>query len=234
MPQAIQIVRKAAVRSERVADTVTLTHAERAAVPAFVTSEAGVQIAVALERPGALNDGDALKLADGGLIQVRAAAEKLLEIRAENPVRLLKTAWQLGGHHVPAEILGDALYVEDDAAVAELVRGQGCSLTPVSRPFQPEQSAHVHGPDCGHDHHHHGHDHHDHGHSHAHAHSEAHAHSHHDHAHEHHHGKAGGHADAHAHAHSDAHTDGCGCGHHHDHGHAHGAAHGHKGHTHDH
>lgn len=215
MPQAIQIVRKAAVRSERVTDTVTLAHAERATIPASVKSDAGAEIVVALERPGALNDGDALKLSDGGLVQVRAAAEKLLEIRAENPARLLRTAWHLGGHHVAAEIAGDALYVADAAAVAELVRGQGCSLTPVSRPFQPEQDAHVHGPDCGHDHH-------GHGHSHAHAHAEAHAHNHHDHAHEQHH----------AHAHS--HDEGCGCGHHHDHDHAHGEAHGQKGHTHDH
>ena len=214
MPQATQIVRKAAVRSERVTDTVILTHAERATVPASLTSDAGAEIAVALERPGSLNDGDALKLADGGLVLVKAAAQKLLEIKAENPARLMRTTWHLGSHHVATEIAGDALYIEDNAVVAELVRGQGCSLTPVSRPFQPEQGAHVHGPDCGHDHHAH-----DHEHSHAHAHAEAHAHSHHDHAQEHHHARA--------------HGEGCGCGHHHDHGHGHGAAHGHKGHTHD-
>ena len=225
MPQATQIVRKAAVRSERVTDTVTLSHAERAAVPASLKGDAGTEISVVLERPGSLNDGDALKLTDGGLVLVKAAAEKLLEIKAENPARLMRTAWHLGGHHVPAEIAADALYIEDNAAIVELVRGQGCSLTPVSRPFQPEQDAHVHGPDCGHDHHrqeHHRQEHHrhEHGHSHAQAHAEAHAHSQHDHAQEHHH------------AHS--HGEGCGCGHHHDHGDSQGAAHGHKGHTHDH
>ena len=36
-----------------------------------------------------------------------------------------------------------------------MVRGQGGTATPVTRPFQPERGAYEH--DCGHDHGHHGH-----------------------------------------------------------------------------
>ena len=40
----------------------------------------------------------------GLLQQVKAAPQKLLEIRAENPLRLMKVAWHIGNRHTPAEI----------------------------------------------------------------------------------------------------------------------------------
>ena len=217
MLRATSVLRKAAVKAERVVDTLPLGHRDRAINGVSVRATGGLEFAIALDKATVLNDGDALKLEDGTLVQIKAAPESLLEIRAENPLRLARLAWHLGGHHVPAEMTADALYVPNDAALGELVRGQGCSMMVVERPFQPEAEVHhhAHGDDCGcgHDHHHHGHEHHDHDHA-------------HDHKHEHHH----------------AHGEGCGCGHdhdhhghgQHDHGHGHGAAHGHKGHSHDH
>ncbi|WP_089178048.1 urease accessory protein UreE [Bosea sp. AS-1] len=224
MLRATSVLRKAAVRPERVADTLGLAHRDRNRGGVTATTAGGLEIEIALDKPAVLNDGDALKLEDGRLVQVKAVPESLLEVRAENPLRLTRLAWHLGGHHVPAEMTAEALYVPNDPALAELVRGQGCAMAPVERPFQPEPEVHhhAHGDDCGcghdHHHHHHDHDHHDHGHE--------HHHGHHDHAHEHHH----------------AHGESCGCGHdhdhhghgHHDHGHGHGAVHGHKGHSHDH
>jgi urease accessory protein len=182
MLTATTIVRRAAVRADRIADTVSLDHAARTAPPASLAGEGGLGFAVALTKAAALEDGDALRLEDGRLVAVRAAAEDLLEIRAENPARLLRLAWQLGGSHVPAEIAGDVLYVPATPATAELARGQGCSVSPVSRAFRPEHAAHDHST-CGHDHGHEHHAHAHHGHEH-HAH-EHHAHEHHGHAHEH-------------------------------------------------
>ncbi|MGO4402920.1 urease accessory protein UreE [Bosea sp. RAF48] len=223
MLRATSVLRKAAVRAERVVDTLSLGYQDRNSNGVAMTAVGGLEFAIDLDKPATLNDGDALKLEDGRLVQVKAAPESLLEVRAENPLRLVRLAWHLGGHHVPAEMTADALYVPSHPALAELVRGQGCSMAEVERPFQPEQEVHhhAHGDDCacGHDHDHHNHDHgHDHGHGH-HQHDQ-HAHNH-EHGHEHHH---------------HAHGEGCGCGHDHDHdhGHGHGAAHGHKGHSHDH
>lgn len=200
MPRATTIVRRAAVRPDRVVDTVSLDHAGRAAASGSIVAEGGLGFEVALAKAAALEDGDALRLEDGRLVAVRAAAEALLEVRAGNPARLTRLAWQLGGNHVPAEIAADVLYVPASPANAELVRGQGCTASPVSRPFRPEHAAHDHST-CGHDH---GHDHHDHGHDHEHAHEHAH-----------------GHTDGHTHAHADDHA------HAHDHGHAHDQGHGH-------
>ncbi|MGV7032379.1 urease accessory protein UreE [Methylobacterium symbioticum] len=183
MQRATTLVRKPAVRADAVVDTVVLDHAARAAGSGHLHAEGGLAFDLALAKAAVIEDGDALRLEDGRLVAVRAAAEALLEVRAENPARLMRLAWQLGGNHVEAEIGADALYVPDTPANAELVRGQGCAASPVSRAFRPERAAHDHST-CGHDH---SHDHaHSHDHGHAHSHSSAHGHDHaHDHGHKH-------------------------------------------------
>ena len=192
MLRATAIVRKAAVKAERVVDTVTLDHEGRQRRRFALRGEGGLEFLLDLEQAAVLNDGDALKLEDGRLVAVKAAPQPLLEIRAENPLRLTRIAWHIGNRHTAAEITADALYIEDDHVLAEMVRGQGGTATRVTRPFQPERGAYVH--DCGHDHgahdhgaHGHAHDHHGHdhgghddhgGHGHGHHHPHGHKHGH--------------------------------------------------------
>lgn len=220
MQRATSIVRKAAVKADKVIDQVSLDHEGRHRRRITLTGEKGTSFLLDLEKTATLNDGDAVKLEDGSLILVKAAPQTLIEIKADNPMRLLKTAWHIGNRHTPAEISADAIYIEEDHVLAEMIRGLGCAMATVSRPFQPERGAyhdHAHG-DHGHDHHSHDHHGHDHGHA-------------HDHGHDH----------SHDHAHHHAHGPGCGCGHdhshdhaHHDHNHAHSHDHHGHGHTHDH
>jgi urease accessory protein len=186
MLRATTIVRKPAVKEDRIVDTAWLDHHERGGRGIAVKGHRGLEFALDLDRAAVLNDGDAVKLEDGRLVQVRAAPQRLLEIRAENPVRLLRFAWQLGQRHAAAELKADAIYVEHDPTLAELARGQGCRVTDVTRPFQPEQAEEhtCEHHDHGHGGHHH---HHDHEHHHAHDHT---GHKHgaacgHDHKHEH-------------------------------------------------
>ena len=194
MPRVATIVRKPAVKADRVVDTVILDHEARNRRQAALKGQGGTEILLDLDMDTTINDGDALRLEDGSLVQVKAAAEPLLEVRAENPLRLMRLAWHLGSQHGLVEITNDAVYIENTPALAELARGQGCTATPVERPFKPERSAHH----CDHDHGHHHHDP-------AHEHGHAHAHDSHHHDHDHHHD----------------HGHGCGCGHHHGHKHDH-------------
>ncbi len=190
MSTATTLVRKAAVKPEQIVDTVRLDHAARKAQHGHFTAEGGLVFDLALPRAAVLEDGDALRLEDGRLVAVRAAEEALLEVRAENPARLIRLAWQLGGNHVPAEVGADVLYVPPSAA--ELVRGSGCTGQPVTRAFKPEKEAHDHstcGHDHSHDHHHHHHEGHAHGHAQSHSHSVSHSH-------------ASSHAEAHVHHHA--------------------------------
>jgi urease accessory protein len=144
MIRAIAIVRKLAVKPERIADTVTLDHEHRQRRRIRLTSDGDLEFLLDLDKATGLDDGDALKLEDGRLIRVKAAPEKLLEIRAENPLRLLRIAWHIGNRHTPAEITADAIYIEEDHVLAEMVRGQGCSVKQVTRPFRPERGAYDH------------------------------------------------------------------------------------------
>ncbi len=209
MPRVTTIVRKPAVKADRVVDTVTLDHGARNRRHGALKGEGGTEILLDLDMETTINDGDALRLEDGSLVQVKAAAERLLEIRAENPLRLTRLAWHLGSQHGLVEVAGDALYIENDPALAELARGQGCTATPVERPFRPERSAHACDHDHAHHHHGHAHEHHQAEHHHGHAHEHAHGRHEHHHAHEHRHDDHHGHGDA------------CGCGHHHGHKHDH-------------
>ncbi|MEA2841897.1 MAG: urease accessory protein [Methylobacteriaceae bacterium] len=145
MIRAISIVRKLAVKPERVSDSVTLDHEHRHRRRIRLTSDGDLEFLLDLDKASGLDDGDALKLEDDRLIVVKAAPQKLLEIRAENPLRLLRIAWHIGNRHTPAEITADAIYIEEDHVLAEMVRGRGCSVTPVTRPFRPEGGAYDHG-----------------------------------------------------------------------------------------
>jgi urease accessory protein len=251
MLRATSVVRKAAVKADKVVETLTLDHEDRNRRRLALKGDGGLEILLDLDKPTALGDGDAVKLEDGRLVQIKAAAQNLLEIRAENPLRLMRVAWHIGNRHTPAEITADAIYIENDHVLAEMIRGQGCAMAEVQRPFQPERGAYDHDhANCDHPSHAHGHAHdHDHGHVHGagcghdhhdHAHQHAHGHEHAEHKHDHSHA---GHD--HAHDHTHAHGSSCGCGHdHHDHdhdhghkhddGHKHAVGHGHKGHSHDH
>lgn len=233
MIRATAIVRRPAVKAERVVDIVVLDHQARHRRRIVMTGEKGTQFLLDLDKASVLDHGDALKLEDGRLVQVEAAPEKLIEVRTSSPLRLLKAAWHLGNRHVPAEITEDAIYFAEDHVLLEMVRGLGAIATPMVRPFRPEKGAyeaaeaHGHG---AHDHDHHGHDHHDH-----------HDHAHHDHGHVHGpgcghdhgegHGSAKAHSESHSHSHAHghsshadseaeahAHGEGCGCGHAHPHG----------------
>ena len=171
MLRATAVVRKAAVKPDKVIDRVVLDHEARHRRRAALTGEGGLQFLLDLEKATVLDDGDALKLEDGRLVQVQAAPQRLVEITTASPERLLRLAWHIGNRHTPAEIAENAIFIEEDHVLVEMVRGLGAATRIVERPFRPERGAYhheEHGHDHGahdhdHDHHVHGHDDHDHG-----------------------------------------------------------------------
>jgi urease accessory protein len=206
MLRATSVIRKPAVKADKVVDSVTLDHEDRNRRRVALKGDGGLDFLLDLDKVTEVNDGDAVKLDDGRLVVVKAAPEKLLEITAENPLRLMTTAWHIGNRHTPAEITAEAIYIADDHVLADMIRGQGCTAKSVMRAFKPQKGAYHDHSTCDHpdhDHGHQGHDHktHDHSHDHDHAH---HAHDDHKHGHDH-----------------KEHVHGPGCGHDHSHGHKH-------------
>ncbi len=109
-----------------------------------------------------LRSGDGLKLDDGRIVEVVAAPEPLVEIRAADPPALTRIAWHLGNRHLPTELGRRFLRVRRDAVVEEMVKGLGGQVTAIEAPFNPEGGAYVRGAEA---HEHHGHEHHGHDHA---------------------------------------------------------------------
>ena len=80
-----------------------LTHEERKNPSGVISALRGTAIEFALPRGMALRHDDLLLLDDGGLVEIVARPEMLIEIRADNVTMLARAAWLLGDHHIPAE-----------------------------------------------------------------------------------------------------------------------------------
>lgn len=143
--RATAVVRRLAVKREKIADSITLDHGDRHRRRISLTGAAGLAFLLDLTEATVLDDGDAVKLEDGRLVEVKAAPEQLIAIRASSPLRLMKIAWHIGNRHIPCEITEDALYIAQDHVLLEMVRGLGASTEIVTRPFRPERGAYDHG-----------------------------------------------------------------------------------------
>ena len=159
MIRATRVIPRDALTGGEVVDRVVLDHGDRHRRRTAMRGVGGLAFLLDLAQPVRLDDGDALVLADGRLVEVEAAPERLLEIRAATPLALKRLIWHIGNRHVPAEIAEDAVYIAYDHVLADMVRGLGGHAAPVERPFRPEGGAYA----GGHAHGHHDHGAHDHG-----------------------------------------------------------------------
>jgi urease accessory protein len=120
----------------------------------------GGEILLDLERAVAMAGGDGLELEAGGWIEVRAASEPLMEIRADDPLLFARLAWHLGNRHIPTEIGAGLIHIRPDHVLEALLIKLGATVRHVNAPFQPEGGAyedHGHHHDHAEDHdHHHG------------------------------------------------------------------------------
>ena len=173
MIRASAIVRHDDIATGGVADTIKLEREARFRRRVAMKSDSGRAFLLDLPEATYLAHGDALLLDDGTLIGVRAAAEDLLEIHVTDARMLATVAWHIGNRHTPAEITEQAIYIQPDHVLAEMVAGLGAHVHAVRRPFEPEGGAY--GAKgalvSGHSHDHGDHHHDDHQHDHLHAHS---------------------------------------------------------------
>ncbi|MEK9968233.1 MAG: urease accessory protein UreE [Ferrovibrio sp.] len=170
---------------------VTLAQHDRHRRRIRLNADDGTAFLLDLPEATVLRQGDGLKLESGGYIEVQAAVEPLVEVRASSPQLLSRLAWHLGNRHLPAAIHADRILIRDDHVIVDMLKGLGAEVKAVEAPFDPEGGAygqhnhdpshpyglgsrygkggeHAGRPDHSHDHDH-GHDHsHDHGHGHHH------------------------------------------------------------------
>jgi urease accessory protein len=159
MIRATSIIRREAVDQDRIVDVITLDHGDRHRRRIALNGDGGTVFLLDLDNADVLDDGDAIRLESGWLVEVRAASERLVEVRTDNHLALLTLAWHIGNRHVPAEISEGAIYIAYDHVLIDMLQGLGAQTTIVERPFRPVRGAYHHHEHSGHSAHHHGHDH---------------------------------------------------------------------------
>ncbi len=137
--------------SGTVDDTVSIDFDRRHRRRHVLTTASGAEILLDLPQAVRLRDGDGLALADGRMVRVTAAAEKLLEIHAHGPADLVRIAWHLGNRHLPVQLLDDRIRIRADHVIEEMVHGLGGHAHPIDAPFDPEAGAYAGGHAHAHD-----------------------------------------------------------------------------------
>ena len=143
MRRAIAVHHRGHWRQEAALDTVTLAYLDRHRRRIRLVADSGEIFLLDLPRAHHLADGDGLELDGGGFIRVRAAAEPVLDIEAEDRAALLRIAWHLGNRHLPLQVVGDRLRIRADHVIAEMVTGLRGRLTASDAPFDPEAGAYA-------------------------------------------------------------------------------------------
>ncbi len=156
MIRATSIIRREAVAEDRIIDVITLDHGDRHRRRIVLHADGGTAFLLDLDKADVLEDGDAIRLESGWLVEVRAAFERLVEIKTRDTLELLTLAWHIGNRHVPAEITQDAIYIAYDHVLIDMLRGLRAEVDIVMRPFRPVRGAYHH-DHSGHHHHGHGH-----------------------------------------------------------------------------
>ena len=135
------------------ADMVVLDYDGRHRRRIVLTGLSGARYLLDLPETTHLRDGDGLELAAGGVIQVVAKAEPLLEVTAPSPADLLRLAWHIGNRHLSAQVFTDRILIRRDHVIAHMLEHQGATMREVEAPFDPEGGAyHEHSHGHGHAH----------------------------------------------------------------------------------
>lgn len=151
MTNVVQVLTTGSWDKKNESDCVLLEFDDRYRRRFMLITERGSEILIDLPQAVRLRHGDGLLLDGGGVVAVRAKAEKLLEIHAHEERGLIRIAWHLGNRHLPVQLLDDRIRIRADHVIREMVEGLGGHVNEIEAPFDPEAGAYA----GGHQHHHH-------------------------------------------------------------------------------
>jgi len=121
-------------------DTVTLGYDDRHRRRLRLTTNDGESVLLDLIKPQPLDDGDGLAFEnDGGWLRIKAAPERVLEIKGRDQQHLIRLAWHLGNRHLPTQILDDGrLRIRYDQVIEEMLTQLDAVIEQAEVPFKPE------------------------------------------------------------------------------------------------
>ena len=144
MPRAIARIGAGEASGRPIGDTLLLDHEQRRNPSGVASGLRGTAVELTLPRGTTLRHDDLLLLDDGGLVEIVARPEPLIEIRSGEIALLARAAWLLGDHHIPAELSERRLRVRRSEATAALLEPLGLKLANIEAPFEPEGGAYRH------------------------------------------------------------------------------------------
>jgi urease accessory protein len=124
-------------------DHVRLTFDERNRRRLRYVAAGGTEFVLDLPRATVMHDGDGLKLENGQVIAVEAAAESLVEVTAPDFHTLVRIAWHLGNRHLPAQLHPSRILIRDDHVIVDMLVGLGATVRHIEAPFTPESGAYA-------------------------------------------------------------------------------------------
>ncbi len=131
------------------------------------TDSNGQALAVSLARGSVIRGGDVLIGEGNELLTVYAADQTLMKVQAcpehGNDFDLMRAAYHLGNRHVSLALTPEALYLEDDPVLKDMLIRMHLIVTTIQAPFEPESGAYFLATAHGHSHEHSGHAHGHHG-----------------------------------------------------------------------
>lgn len=131
--------------------TVTLAFTERHRRRIRMISDAGEPFLLDLDQAVLMRHGDQLLLEDGGLIEVRAAEEPVIDIDCDGTEQTTRGAWHLGNRHTPIQILpGGRLRILEDHVLFDLLTRLGAHPRRGVARFEPEAGAYEGGSNHAH------------------------------------------------------------------------------------
>ncbi|MGL1921876.1 MAG: urease accessory protein UreE [Hyphomicrobiales bacterium] len=151
-------------------DIVTLDYEERYLRRKMLTTVHGEKFLIDLPKATVLEHGDFLLLENGNSVEVVAAEENLLQVKADSTHRLTVIAYHLGNRHLPVQVEPTRLLIKQDHVIEDMLGKMHADVKHISEPFNPEGGAYGLGRTHGHDHGHSSDHSHDDGHSHGHNH----------------------------------------------------------------
>lgn len=114
-----------------------------------LTTAAGEAFVVDLAQTTSLNEGDALELDTGALVEIAAGVEALYKVSGPHLVQL---AWHVGNRHTPCQINEDHLLIQADPVIGHMLEHLGAVVEPTTAAFTPEGGAYGHGRTHSHEH----------------------------------------------------------------------------------
>ena len=131
-------------------DTIVLQHDERRLRRKLLTFQHGTEVMVDFPQTVTLEHRSGLKLDDGRIVEITAAAELLYAVTARDTAHLVRLAWHIGNRHTSAQLDADRILIKRDHVLKTMLEGLGATISNVSEPFYAEHGAyHSHG-DAGH------------------------------------------------------------------------------------